>query len=67
MEISNTPAFGPFIEKCREHGFAKTTAYELLNEGLLESFTIGTRRYVVLQSLRDLPAKLAERAAKAAA
>ncbi|MBS0576069.1 MAG: helix-turn-helix domain-containing protein [Proteobacteria bacterium] len=56
------PAFAPFIEACRAHGIAKTTAYELLSDGLLETFRIGRRRYVRLESLRALPDRLAAEA-----
>jgi hypothetical protein len=51
------------VDACAEHGISRTVAFELVRDGLLETFTIGTRRYVMLASLRDLPKRLAERAA----
>jgi hypothetical protein len=53
------PTFGPFIETCRAHGIGKTTAYELLNAGLVRTFCVGRRRFIMHDSLRELPTKLA--------
>lgn len=50
--------FGPFVSRCRDHGIKRTTAYKLLDEGLLDTFVIGRRRYVFNDSLRDLPMKI---------
>ena len=52
------PTFAPFIEACRVHGIGKTKAYELVEAGLLETFLIGTTRYVVLESMRTLPERM---------
>ncbi len=52
--------FRPFIPECAKRGVHKTKAYELANAGLLETFTIGTKRYVFLDSLLTLPARLAK-------
>ncbi len=57
---SKKPAFRPFIEACREHGIPKSTAYVLLRDGLLETFTIGRSRYIYLDSLHTLPERLAK-------
>lgn len=57
------PAYGPLVETCRDHGISRSVAYELARDGLLETFKIGARRYVMLASLRDLPQKLQARAA----
>src|SRR3546814_7971195 len=43
--------FRPFIPECAKRGIGKTKAYELDDAGLLETFTIGTKRYVYLDSL----------------
>ena len=53
--------FGPFIPECMKRGIGKTVAYELLGEGLIETFKIGARRYVYLDSLLTLPDRLAGR------
>ena len=59
------PAYRSLIEACRDHGISRTVAYELVNSGDLDTFTIGRRRYVYLSSLRTLPERL--KAKKAAA
>ncbi len=51
-------AFAPFVEECAEHGISRTAAYRLADKGMLETFTLGRRRYVVLESLRSLPERM---------
>lgn len=51
--------FRPFIPECTKRGIGKTKAYELANSGLVETFTLGTKRYVYLDSLLSLPHRLA--------
>lgn len=58
--IAPEPAFGPLVPECRRHGIGRTKAFELAAAGLIETFQIGTKRYVVLDSLRTLPRRLAE-------
>lgn len=50
--------YRPFIGECTKRGIGKTKAYELANSGLLETFLIGTKRYVYLDSLGTLPERL---------
>ena len=57
-----TPAYRPLVEACSDHGISRTVAFELARKGLLETFTIGARRYVRLDSLRSLPERLAQSA-----
>lgn len=52
-------AFAPLVETCRDYGISRTIAFELAARGDLETFTIGRRRYVKLDSLRTLPERLA--------
>lgn len=52
--------YGPFIPECAKRGIAKTRAYELAKAGLLETTTIGSKRYVYLDSLLTLPKRLAD-------
>ncbi|MFT4255942.1 MAG: hypothetical protein QM599_03125 [Pseudoxanthomonas sp.] len=61
------PTYRPLVTACAEHGISRTVAFELARAGKLETFTIGKRRYVALESLRTLPERLADEAAKAAA
>lgn len=54
--------YRPFIPECVKRGIGKTKAYELANAGLLETFPIGTRRFVYIDSLLTLPQRLKEAA-----
>lgn len=56
---TSAPAYRPLVEACGDHGISRTVAFDLARNGLLETFTIGTRRYVVLESLRTLPERIA--------
>ena len=58
QSIQESPTYRPLIEACRQHGISRTVAYELVNAGDLQTFKIGTRRYVYLDSLRTLPERL---------
>lgn len=51
-------AFGPLVEECDKHGISRTVAFELAASGQLQTFKIGSRRYVVLDSLRTLPQRM---------
>ena len=53
------PTYRPLVKACAEHGISRSVAFGLARSGKLETFTIGTRRYVVLESLRTLPERLA--------
>lgn len=64
-EQLTSPAFRPLVEACADHGISRTVAFELAASGTLDTFTIGKRRYVLLDSLRSLPARLAARGTKA--
>ena len=57
-DAANDPAFLPFVETCEEHGISRTAAYRLADRGLIETFTLGRRRYVVMESLRTLPDRM---------
>jgi hypothetical protein len=50
--------FGLFIPECTKRGIGKTVAYELLKGGHLETFTLGVRRYIYLDSLLSLPQRV---------
>jgi len=53
------PTYRPLVTACKEHGISRSVAFELVRDGKLQTFTIGTRRYVYLDSLRSLPERLA--------
>lgn len=52
--------YRPFIPECTKRGIGKTKAYELADAGLLETFLIGTKRYIYLDSIGTLPERLAK-------
>ena len=58
MVTRSEPAFGPLVEECAKHGISRSVAYELVASGHLETFKIGAKRYVLVDSLRALPGKL---------
>ncbi|MBA0300559.1 ethanolamine utilization protein EutA [Stenotrophomonas maltophilia] len=47
------------MPECAKVGIGRSKAYELANAGLLETVSIGRRRFVYLDSLYTLPARLA--------
>ena len=53
------PTYGPLVPTAAAFGLGRSTAFKFASEGKLETFTIGTRRYVYLDSLRTLPERLA--------
>ena len=52
--------YGPLIPECSKRGIGRTVAYDLINAGLLETFTIGRKRFVYLDSLMALPDRIAK-------
>lgn len=52
------PTYAPLVEACHAHGISRTVAFELARSGMIDTFTIGRRRYVVLESLHTLPTRL---------
>ena len=43
------PTFGRLVPECKKRGIGRTAAFELAAKGILETFTIGTGRYVKLK------------------
>ena len=58
MKNQNGATFGPLVEECEKVGISRTVAFKLSGLGLLDTFAIGKRRYVYLESLSTLPARL---------
>ncbi len=50
--------YSALIPECARWGIGRTKAFELVRRGLLETFTIGRKRYVLLESLASLPERL---------
>lgn len=61
MDTREHRDFRPFIPECAKVGIGRSKAYELANDGLLETTNIGRRRFVYLDSLYSLPQRLAKR------
>ncbi|GAB3345843.1 hypothetical protein GCM10027359_29600 [Marilutibacter aestuarii] len=59
MHSIDSPTYRPLVPACADHGISRSVAFELARNGQLDTFTIGTRRYVYLDSLRTLPERLA--------
>lgn len=59
MKTNELREFAPFPAACIDRGIGKTVAYDLLKGGLLDTFKIGRKRYVYLDSLLTIAAKVA--------
>lgn len=67
MDISQSsfsPTFGPMVEVCRQFGISRSVAFQLAQAGKLETFKIGARKYVYIESVKSLPARLAAESAE---
>lgn len=53
-QIAISPTFYPLVAACKAHGIARNTAYKLANSGQIETFFLGTKRFVRLESLAKL-------------
>ena len=59
-DTTNKQTFGRLVPECKKRGIGRTVAFDLVNKGLLETFTIGKARYVKLDSLDSLPERTEE-------
>ena len=60
MDTSGLRDYGPFVKECAKRGIGKSRAYQLANDGLLETDYVGKSRVVYLDSLLRLPQRLKE-------
>lgn len=58
MDTHGQREFRPFIPECAKVGIGRSKAYELAEEGLLDTVLIGRRRFVYLDSLYSLPQRI---------
>lgn len=64
MQVAHTapqqpaPTYGPFIPTCTAWGIGRSKAFELAAAGTIDTFLIGAKRYVIIESLRSLPQRL---------
>ncbi|MEO5829822.1 MAG: hypothetical protein ABIQ36_04565 [Rhodanobacter sp.] len=56
-------AFGPLVEECKRRGIGRTVAFELAKNGTVETFHLGRRVFVLLDSLDTLPERMRQQAA----
>lgn len=54
-EDERDPLYLSVAEASRITGLGRTTLYQLISDGTIQSFTIGRRRLIVGESLRRLP------------
>lgn len=60
QETAAKPAFARFRPACKKHDIGATTAYELVEAGLLATFKIGGGTYIRLSEFDELPKRLAD-------
>ena len=53
------PTYAPLVLACEKFGIGKTKAFDLAKRGELDTFKIGARTYVMLDSLKSLPLRMA--------
>lgn len=53
------PSYAPLVRACARFGIGRTTAFQFARDGQLETFKIGARTFVMLDSLESLPQRLA--------
>jgi hypothetical protein len=52
------PNYGPLVPTCGAYGYGRTMSFKMAAEGLIETFTVGSKRFVIIESLRTLPDRL---------
>lgn len=58
--------YGGLVREAEKRDIGRTKAFAFAKEGLLETFKIGNRKYVFIDSIDTLPQRLAEREGAAA-
>lgn len=52
------PTYAEMVPECERWDICRTKAFEYARHGLIETFVMGRKRYVVIASLESLPARL---------
>lgn len=55
-------SYAPLVAACAAHGIGRTKAFELASTGQLDVVKIGSRTFVMLDSLASLPDRLRQSA-----
>ena len=58
MEVKNPRRFGPLVEECAARGIKRGQSFLLQKQGLIETFKIGSKTFVVTESLDSLPERM---------
>jgi hypothetical protein len=53
-----TPAYAEMVPECERWDICRTKAFEYARRGLIDTFTMGRKRYVYIASLAALPDRL---------
>jgi hypothetical protein len=61
MNADEQPTFYPLVKYCAAHGICRSVAFDLAATGILDTFLIGNRRYVMLDSVKALPQTVRQR------
>lgn len=56
--VVSPPKFAVMVEECKRWGIPRTSAFKLARLRLIETFLIGRKRYVLIDSLQSLPTRL---------
>lgn len=51
--------YGPLVPTCAEYGIRRSRAHEYAKNGLIDTFTMGRKRFVYRASLDTLPERIA--------
>lgn len=55
---TTSPTYRPLVSAAADFGISRSVSFALSQAGLLDTFKIGQRRYVYMDSLRTLPDRL---------
>ena len=58
------PTFAPLVPACARFGIGRCIAFKLAKEGMLDTFRLGQRTYVYIESLKSLPQRAGTREPK---
>lgn len=63
LESASPRPFEAMVPACAKRGIGRTVAFDLQRKGLIETFHIGSKSYVFIDSLDTLHERLPKRAA----
>jgi hypothetical protein len=53
-----TPTYAELVKECERWDICRTKAFDYARRGLIDTFVMGRKRYVVIASLESLPERL---------